>query len=85
MVLLVSQCILYCTIGMTESQTILEWERKARYQHGTFTVAIPKQITRKWGIGPGSILKVALLNDGTIHVKLSDEEIAYQERMEAMA
>lgn len=70
---------------MTENQTVLEWERKARYQHGTFTVAIPKQITKKWGIGPGSILKVALLNDGTVQVKLSDEEIAYQERTEAMA
>lgn len=85
MILLVSQCILYYTIGMMKSQTVLEWERKARYQHGTFTVAIPKQITRKWGIGPGSVLKVALLNDGTIQVKLSDEEIAYQERTEAMA
>lgn len=70
---------------MTENQIILEWDRKARSQHGTFTIAIPKQIARKWHIDRGSILTVALLSDGSLKVKLSDDEIDYQRRMEVVS
>ena len=65
---------------MTE-EIILEWERKARDTHGCFTIAIPKQVANKWKIGTGSLLNIALLNDGTLKIGLSEEEIRYQKRI----
>ena len=40
---------------------------------------------KEMGNKPGSVLTIGLLNDGTLKIKLSDEEIAYQQRIEAMA
>ena len=69
---------------MRENHTMLEWERKVRNAHGTFTIGIPKQVAKKWHIGSGSILTVGLMNDGSLQIKLSDEEVSFQKKMEAM-
>ena len=83
-ILLVSHCILHHPIGMTENQTVLEWERKARDTHGSYTIAIPKQVAKRWKIGSGSILTVALLSDGSLNIKLSEDELRYQAKTEEM-
>ncbi len=69
---------------MTENQIVLEWERKARDTHGSYTIAIPKQVANKWRIGSGSILTVALLSDGSLNIKLSEDELRYQAKTEEM-
>lgn len=69
---------------MTENQIVLEWERKARDTHGSYTIAIPKQVANKWRIGSGSILTVCLLSDGTLQIKLSEDELRYQAKAKEM-
>lgn len=63
-----------------DTHTALEWNRAARYVHGTFMVSLPRQLTKKWRLGRGSTLLLSLLNDGSLLVKPSKEEDDYQRR-----
>ena len=67
---------------MVENQTVLEWERKARDTHGTYLIAIPKPVAKRWKIGSGSILTVELRSDGVLQIRLRVEELRYQEQMQ---
>lgn len=68
---------------MTEEseEFLIEWIRKSRNSHNTFTVSLPRQIAKKWNIGSSSTLILGLKADGSLVLKPSPEEMEYQRRI----